>query len=58
MQLEVCAVRVTAPLIQTFSNSEQKNNKRHQLLLTQPIHLNYNIPYYMQGHVGDQSDTE
>ena len=34
-----------------------KNDKCRLLPLTEPIHLNENIPYYMRGRVGDQSDT-
>ena len=54
---EVWAVRVTAPPIQTFSNSEQKKQSASTTInLTDSFKLQYT--FYMQGHVGDQSDTE
>ena len=55
---EVWPVRVTAPPpIQTFSNSEQKKQVASTTInLTDSFKLQYT--FYMQGHVGDPSDTE
>ena len=46
-----------SPPIQTFSNSEQKKQAASTTInLTDSFKLQYT--FYMQGHVGDPSDTE
>ena len=57
MQGSVACSSDSPPPIQTFSNSEQKKQAASTTIdLTDSFKLQYT--FYMQGHVGDPSDTE
>lgn len=57
MQGSVACSSDSPPPIQTFSNSEQKKQVASTTInLTDSFKLQYT--FYMQGHVGDPSDTE